>query len=183
MAQEKLTPQEKEVHETGEKLVSLAHKVREISRDRQVKEKIFPIVEKIDQSAALQKFRAFWDRVPHAMQWAIVYMPSAMPNIPGETIKLLIELGLVEYKGGTSEKDIKSRNEWESRKREWTVKIGALFLPELRPIIPLLKPIEEIEGIKQDILTDIRFHVREQRLKRADMKKVAEIKRELGLAA
>lgn len=183
MDHEEVSSQTKEVREVGGKVLNIAEKIHEISKDKELRARLYPLAEKLDQSSALEKFRTFWNKVPHAMQWAIVYMPQSVPNIPGETIKLLIELGLIEYKGGTSEEDLKSRNEWELRKKEWAIKIGALFIPELKPIIPLLEPIRKVETIKHDILTDIRFHLREQRQKREDMAKVAEIKHELGVSA
>lgn len=183
MAQEKPSSHEQEIQQAGKKVVDVAEQVREITQDKELKDRLYPLVEKLDQSTALEKFRTFWDKVPYAMQWAIVYMPQSIPNIPGETVKLLIKLGLIEYKGGTSEDDIKSRNEWELRKNEWAIKIGALFIPELKPVIPLLEPIRKVESIKQEIFTDIRFHVREQRQKRADRAEANKIREQLGIAA
>lgn len=183
MAHEKISSPEQEIKGIGTKAVNVAEKIHEISKDKELRARLYPAVEKLDQSAAFEKFRKFWDKVPHAMQWAIVYMPQSVPNIPGETIKLLIELGLIEYKGGFSDDDIKSRNEWELRKKEWSVKIGALFVPELKPIVPLLEPIRKVDNIKHDILTDIRFHVREQRQKRADTAEANKIRENLGIAA
>lgn len=183
MAYEEMKKEEQEVEAAGKKAVDVAEQLRNISKDKELKDRLYPLVDKLDQSPALEKFRTFWEKVPHAMQWAIVYSPASVPNIPGETIKLLIELGLIEYKGGTSENDLKSRNEWELRKKEWAVKIGALFIPELKPIVPLLEPIRKVENIKQEILTDIRFHVREQRQKRADLQAAEQISANLNKAA
>lgn len=180
MTHEKLSP--KELEQKAGKAVEVAEKVKQVSKNKEVRERLYPLVERLDRSEYLEKFRTSWNKVPRPLQWAVMYLPGPS-NFPGETIKLLVELGVIDYKGGIAEKDIEQRNKIERRFKTWAVKGAALFIPELKPILPLLEPIEKLGEIKSDILADVRAHVHEARAEREHQKEAEAVRRKLEEAA
>jgi hypothetical protein len=137
---------------------------------------LYPLVEKVDENSVVQKAREFWNLMPHAAQWAFIYLPT---NPYAEVAKAMIQTGLIEYKGAVSDKDLKHMNEWDSMKLEWGVKIGKFFIPELEAVEPFIKPILEIKNIRDQVFEDVRYHIREVRQKKNDQKMIDQIRADL----
>lgn len=169
---EKNTTESKEVG----KVIDFKERVKEMSEDKRVRNLLYPLVEKVDENSVVQKAREFWDSMPHAAQWAFIYLPT---NPYAEVAKAMIQTGLIEYKGAVNDKDLKRMNEWDNMKLEWGVKIGKFFIPELKAVEPYIKPILEIKNIRDQVFEDVRYHLREVRQKKSDQKQIDQIRSEL----
>lgn len=158
------------------KVIDFKERVKEMSEDKRVRNLLYPLVEKVDENSVVRKAREFWNSMPHAAQWAFIYLPT---NPYAEVAKAMIQTGLIEYKGAVSDKDLKHMNEWDSMKLEWGVKIGKFFIPELEAVEPFIKPILEIKNIRDQVFEDVRYHIREVRQKKNDQKMIDQIRADL----
>jgi len=166
--------------QSAKQMTAVKDRLRVITRNKQIRDGLFMLADKADENAALVKVREFWNEMPHAAQWAILYMPGGVVNVHSDLLKMMIKLGLIEYKGAKTEKDIRNMSKWEDIKLEWTVRIGKYFIPELKAVEALLKPAMEIKGVQNELLTDVRFHLKETRIKKEDAKKIVKIKTNLN---
>jgi len=167
------------IEQSKKQMSAVKDRLRIITRNKEIRNGLFKLADKADENAALVKVREFWNEMPHAAQWAILHMPGVV-NVHSDILKMMIKLGLIEYKGAKSEKDIQNMSKWEDIKLEWTVKIGKYFIPELKAVEALLKPAMEIKGVQNELLTDVRFHLKETRVKKEDAKKIVKIKTNLN---
>lgn len=173
----KETPKEgsKEV-DKGIQILSVSKKLLERAQQEDVRTIIHSAVEKIDASPKIDKIRRFWDSMPHAAQWAIMHLHSPIPNvvIPTGIFQALVQIGVLKYKGAETDDELDEINKWNSLKIKWGMKIGAVFIPELRAVMPLLKPILEVKEAHDKILADARSHLREVQKRKKDAKEIAE---------
>lgn len=162
-----------------ETLVNVKERLREISGNKKLLGLLNGIADRADESVVIKKIREYWDNMPRAVQWAVLHLPVPGVNHHSEILKVMVKLGLLEYKGADTEKDIRAMAKWEKLKIEWTVKIGKYFVPELKVAEKMLEPAMEIKDMQEEIMTDVRFHLKEKRQKKEDAAKIEQIKEDL----
>ena len=171
------------VEETKGHLIDVKDRLRELAKNRQLRDGLFKIVDAANDNAVTVKAVELWNEMPHAVQWALLHLPGPLDSAHSRILKTAIELGLLEYKGAKSDKDIKAMRKWDELKEEWTIRIASLFIPELEAVKPLLKPAMEIKHIQDEIKDDVRYHLKETRKKKEDAKEIAKIRNELASGA
>lgn len=164
-----------EMGEHGEKISAVTDLVRDAAQNKEVKDALFSFVDTIDENRAVKKMKEFWDNAPHAVQWAMMNVPG-VGGIYAPVIKFLVQTGVFEYKGAKDEKDMEEMSQWENFKMEWGTRIAAIFIPELRPILPLVQPLLELKGATEELMVDARYRLREKRLRSREQAEITRIR-------
>ena len=152
--------------QTGDTLLK---QLDEVSKNPENEAKLVNVMSKIDKSAPIKAFREnFWNKLPKIAQWGM--MQSVGPGAASSpTINLLLKSGFITYKGhmdkegNVDDKKIAKMGEFKKWVGAKAIKVGAWFIPELKPIAPFVDPLMKLDKVKGDVLTRVRGKLRDLR--------------------
>ncbi len=146
-----------------EKVNKIAEHLDSIKDDETLQREAKKFAEWLHGNKIFKKFRHGWDKLPHAVQWAMLKGEETVSGIAPSFFNTLVEMGLLKYKGHGSpeERDeaLKEKAEWNKKKTKWGAYIASVFAPEVEALLPFLGPIEKLQTAKATVLESVRHHL------------------------
>ena len=122
------------------------------------------LMERVDQSSPMRRFRAYWNGLSHVTQWGLMHVTKALSG--SGPIQTMVRFGFIDYKGHKGEdgqimeEKIISMGGWEKFLVTYGVKFGKYVFPELKAVEPFVGPLLKLDKISVKTLSHVRVYLR-----------------------
>ncbi len=153
----------------------IANQIEQLAKHPKNKEILYKLVSTIDKTSSMKSLRTAWNKLPKNAQLSAITF-ARIPGIGGP-IEYMIKVGLLNYKGHLDEqgevmeKKVAKLGGAEKILLKYGIKVGALFFPELRPIVPLIKPIMKIEEHMGNNAAYVRQRLHRERIEQKNVRR------------
>ncbi len=144
-----------------QKILEQISKALEAADLEEVEKLVFKVIDKVDESAPMNKLRQYWRHVPHFVRWAIIHVPGTVPNPILQTCSTLMSCGFLPYEDDPQMNDEyhKHKDNYDQTLLKWGVKIGKYILPELAELEIALQAVYPVMTKISDYKSKIRAHL------------------------